>query len=404
MIRSWKSLTRNAKKVCMADFFWNLGRTFPHAILTIFLMRQGCTLTQLAVLQSIYMVVAMLTEFPSGIWADVFSRKLIYLLSLVVLFLSYLSIGFFSNNFTVLCVSYALYGLSVSLKSGTLEAEVILELSQSEEHIKEYSIISSYLLSISSIMGGLIGSFLYPYLYENIYIISLFLFSTAFFFALSCSFGGKRAVSQSGRHSLYKEIVEGLSIIRDSKALRYILGLLAVSMLFTQPFFQYWQVLYQNSNVPEQYFGLIYILFQLCSVIGTAIYGRLKVRNQQSIVILAIIPVIYGMISLFPWVSLVALPLSVITFYVYGMHLDVLQKQHAPPRHISSFLSLSGTIQNIASIASLFIMASCINKIGIKWAYFIVFILFALSAGILQLLLNGIIAQDIERQETELLC
>jgi len=195
---------------------------------------------------------------------------------------------------------------------------------------KEYSIISSYLLSISSIMGGLIGSFLYPYLYENIYIISLFLFSTAFFFALSCSFGGKRAVSQSGRHSLYKEIVEGLSIIRDSKALRYILGLLAVSMLFTQPFFQYWQVLYQNSNVPEQYFGLIYILFQLCY--------------------------------------------------------------------------LSGTIQNIASIASLFIMASCINKIGIKWAYFIVFILFALSAGILQLLLNGIIAQDIERQETELLC
>ena len=399
MTRSWKSLTTNAKKVCMADFFWNLGRTFPHAILTVFLMGQGCTLTQLAVLQSIYMVVAMLTEFPSGVWADMFSRRLIYLLSLAVLFLSYLLIGFFSRNFTVLCVSYALYGLSVSLKSGTLEAEVILELSQSEEPIKEYSIISSYLLSISSIMGGLIGSLLYPYLHGNIYVISLVLFSIAFFFALSCSFGGKGAVSHSGGHTLCKEIAEGLSIIRGSKILRCILGLLAVSMLFIQPFFQYWQVLYQDINVLEQCFGVLYILFQLCNMIGTAVYGKLKITPSRSIGVLAAIPLIYGAMSLFPWGALVALPLSVIAFYVYGMHLDVLQKQYAPSRHISGFLSLSGTIQNIASIASLFIMAGCINRIGIQWAYFLVFALFAFGAGILQYQLNGIFAQESKKAQ-----
>ena len=88
MIKEWKRLSNNAKKVCIADFFWNLGRTLPHAILTIFLLYNGCSLTQIAFLQSIFMVVAMLTEFPSGVLADVVSRKKVYLLSMITLFIS----------------------------------------------------------------------------------------------------------------------------------------------------------------------------------------------------------------------------------------------------------------------------------------------------------------------------
>ena len=48
MTKNIKYLTRNAKLVCAADFFWNLGRTFPHAILTIFLLEQGFDLVQIA--------------------------------------------------------------------------------------------------------------------------------------------------------------------------------------------------------------------------------------------------------------------------------------------------------------------------------------------------------------------
>ena len=61
MTKNIKYLTRNAKLVCAADFFWNLGRTFPHAILTIFLLEQGFDLVQIATLQSVFMIVAMVT-------------------------------------------------------------------------------------------------------------------------------------------------------------------------------------------------------------------------------------------------------------------------------------------------------------------------------------------------------
>lgn len=384
MIRDWKSLTSNAKKVCIADFFWNLGRTLPHAILTVFLIYQGCTLIQIAILQSVFMIVVTLTEFPSGVLSDMFSRKNVYLLSLITLFISYLLIGFYSYNFIMLCISYVLYGLSVSLKSGTLEAEVVLELSNAQKSIKEYSILSSYIMSVSAIVGGLIGSILYSWINQKIYIISLILFIFSFISATLCSFSQDRKETKERRSTLVLEISKGLCIINKSQILKYILCLFAVSTLFIQPFFQYWQILYQNNNVSNQYFGVIYIIFQICNIIGTSLYKRMKIERFSVIIILLIIPVIYGIGILFERGTLVSLPLSVIIFFIYTMHLNVIQKQFAPKEHISSFFSLVGTIENLISIGSLFIMAKFMNVIGVELAYLVLFVIFTIFTVILQ--------------------
>lgn len=394
MIRDWRLLTSNAKKVCIADFFWNLGRTLPHAILTIFLIYQGCTLTKIAVLQSIFMIVATLTEFPSGVLSDIFSRKNVYLLSLVALFISYLLIGFYSHNFIILCVAYVLYGLSVSLKSGTLEAEVILELSNAQKSIKEYSVLSSYVMSVSSIVGGLIGSILYSWINQKIYIISLSLFILSFISAILCSFSKSEREKKEERITLIQEVSKGFSIIKKSQILKYILCLFATSTLFIQPFFQYWQVLYQGNNVPNQYFGMIYVMFQICNIIGTAMYRRIKIERFAIIIILLIIPIVYGIGILFEGGVLFSLPLSVVIFFIYNMHLNVIQKQFAPKEHISGFFSLVGTIENVISIGSLFIMAKCTNIIGVKLAYLVLFVMFSILTVILQEKLELLIKTD----------
>lgn len=106
------------------------------------------------------MIVAMVTEFPSGIWADLFGRKQIYMAAVVTLFCSYLLIGFFSDHFIVILFAYVLYGLSVALKSGTLEAEVVLEFEKEQRDIKAYSVASSYVMSISSIARRFAGKFI----------------------------------------------------------------------------------------------------------------------------------------------------------------------------------------------------------------------------------------------------
>ena len=82
------------------------------------------------------MVVVMFAEFPSGVVADIFSRKTIYILSILVNFFSYIIIGFCKGNFILLIIAYILYGLALALKSGTLDAEIVLE--YRKEEVKSY--------------------------------------------------------------------------------------------------------------------------------------------------------------------------------------------------------------------------------------------------------------------------
>ena len=347
MTKNIKYLTRNAKLVCAADFFWNLGRTFPHAILTIFLLEQGFDLVQIATLQSVFMIVAMVTEFPSGIWADLFGRKQIYMAAVVTLFCSYLLIGFFSDHFIVILFAYVLYGLSVALKSGTLEVEVVLEFEKEQRDIKAYSVASSYVMSISSIAGGLLGSLFYEKMHSYMYAISLMLFVLALLMAALCVFS---------------------------------------ATLFVQPFFQYWQVLYQQGGIPIRYFGIIYVAFQACNLVGTMIYNWMKMSNKKIMIFVWLIAIIFAFSMLNTQLALFLLPVSVILFYVFYQHLDVLQKKVAPKQFMSSFFSLVGTSENIASIVSLFIMATCIEYVGITYAYIILFFMFSVCTYICYLL------------------
>lgn len=240
MVRDLKYLTKNARFVLLADFFWNLGRTFPHAILTVFLLTQGRTLVEIAFLQSIFMIIAMISEFPSGVAADLFSRKIVYLSSLITLFASYLLIGFFSEYLGVLIIAYTLYGLSVSLKSGTLEAEVVLEYDKAGIDIKYYSVATSYVMSVSAITGGMAGSFFYEHIHQNIYFISLVLFILSSLMASLCSFyeaSGDEVKNETAPTTLIEELKKGIRILNTSKSLLLILALFAASSLFLQPFF-----------------------------------------------------------------------------------------------------------------------------------------------------------------------
>jgi homoserine acetyltransferase len=72
-------------------------------------------------------MVAHITYLSDEAMEIKFGRKQIYMAAVVTLFCSYLLIGFFSDHFIVILFAYVLYGLSVALKSGTLEAEVVLE-------------------------------------------------------------------------------------------------------------------------------------------------------------------------------------------------------------------------------------------------------------------------------------
>ena len=171
------TLTKRAKSYLLADFFWNTGRTLPHAILTVFLLSMGLTLQQLALLQIIYMVTVMACEFPSGLLCDRYSRKVIYATAIFLIAISYAIIGFGKGDFTLLCFAYLLYGASSALKSGSIENDVVLEYREHKQDLQYFSSCTTIMISASSIVGALVGSLLYYRIGYKIYYVAIAFFA-----------------------------------------------------------------------------------------------------------------------------------------------------------------------------------------------------------------------------------
>lgn len=377
-------LTRNARRFLMAEFSWNFARTLPHAVLTIYLLNSGISLAKIAILQSVFMIAAMVTEFPSGILADRYSRKSLYLISIVLILVSYVLMGFFSSHFIILFTAYILYGLSMALKSGTLDADIVLECRENQLDVRHFSVANSYIMSFSSLFGGFLGSVFYSFYKNKVYIISIICFFAAFMIGSTC-YVAKQRIEERIREnkSLKSELKEGIELIRGHAQLRTLILLFALTALFLQPFFQYWQVLYKSKGVPVALFGTIYVLFQLCNIAASFMYKKIKESYLVYGGIIIAIPAAFILSSFFQNGLVIVFPVVVFLFYIYNQHLDVVRKKISPSGHISAYFSLIGTVENVASMISLFLMALAIEHWGIQWAYSILFVIFAVLTIVL---------------------
>lgn len=380
---TFSNLTRNTKVYLIADFFWNIGRTLPHAILTIYLLSIGITLSQIAILQMAYMIIVIVFEFPSGILCDYFSRKKIYIISLVLILISYLVIGLSKQSFLLILFAYCLYGLSSAFKSGSIENDVVLELRALKADLKTFSVISSYVSTISSIIGAFIGSILYQYMNNNVYIIAIFLFFISIFIILffrdklSCQDVHFNALNTN---DIFSDIKLGCKLFFNNEILRKIIILFSITSFFIQPLFQYWQVLYEIKNIPIYYFGYVYIIFQVCNIVGSYLYKKISNNIRVYRFTLVFIMILSCISCLFfeKIVFFVTFPLIIILFYIYCQYLDVILKEKSPAEYISTYSSLVSAILNVTSVITLFIMSIIIKLIGVIYAYTILFSLFSI--------------------------
>ena len=108
----------------MSIILISLTRALPHSILTLILFEKGLTIANIAVVQAMYSLAILLFEIPSGLWADLYSRKQLYILSNVMLLIMCLLI-YYSHNYYLICFIWFLYGVSESINSGTIEATII---------------------------------------------------------------------------------------------------------------------------------------------------------------------------------------------------------------------------------------------------------------------------------------
>lgn len=354
-------------------FLYNFARVLPHAILTVILLSKGMSVSQIAIIQSFYMLAAIMFEFPSGFLTDVWSEKIMYQLSLILIGISY-SIILFTNNYYILCLSWFIYGMSAASMSGSLDAYFVRRAKDNHE-IKRINVLINHSTLYSGLIGGGLGSFLYELLSEHIYVLSLLLI---FLSLMLITFGFHADKVDENKNTTtsesFQKITKELKNIKYQKNLIVVIGLFAIFQIISQLFYQFWQVSFLEKDFSKTYFGLLYILFQIIAILSNNIFS--KYNFSKLLIPLTISLSSALLLSIFATkkiLFLIFVIIFLIPFNLYNNQIIVNIQKESDPNIVASVVSLAGTVSSIISMIVLW-MIGILNNYFDFWCVEIVLI------------------------------
>ncbi|NDR60599.1 MFS transporter [Fructilactobacillus sanfranciscensis] len=335
-------------------FLYNFARVLPHAVLTVILLDKGMSIGNIAFIQSFFMIAVLLFEFPSGILTDIWSEKNIYLIALFLLAISYFLI-MISHSFLILCLSWFIYGISSASISGSLETYFLKKYQNNEYLMKKFNINLNNINLISGLIGGGIGSFIYAYIEDALYVISiLFIIVSAI---LIIFFFRSNSKIHSQNNMNFKNIITELKNINDKQIYIDIL-LFAIFQIIAQLFFQFWQVMFLSAGINKKQFGIFYIIFQLIALFSNFVFGRITFKKLKPFLIifisvLLILGIYFDHVS---WVFVILILLFLLPFNIYSNQLFLDIQKQSPSHILASVMSFAGTIGSIVSMIFLWVI------------------------------------------------
>ncbi|MHC9531947.1 MFS transporter [Dellaglioa sp. L3N] len=317
------------------------------------LLDKGMTIGKIAIIQSFFMIAGLLFEFPSGIITDIWSEKIMYQLSLGLLAVSYFII-MISYDFYFLCFSWFIYGISNAAISGSLESYFVRRFKNDERKIKSFNIKYNNINLYSGLIGGGMGSFIYSYFSDNLYIVSLVIIMISF---LIISFGFKDNKAEFVERPTLKDTLNDIKNLKhNNKLLLYILSL-GLYQIILQLFFQFWQVMFLEKFFSKKYFGIIYIVFQLIAILSNYIFERVNLKNKYLLLIASLsVLLLLSVCITNKLLFVITIILFLIPFNLYNNQLVIDIQKQASIKNVSSIMSLAGTVGSIVSMLFLWSM------------------------------------------------
>lgn len=383
-------MTRKLNLYYLVNFLYNFARVLPHSILTVLLMNKGISLAEISLIQSFYMLTALISEFPSGVLTEIIGEKNMYQISLILLGISYLGVYVFDDVF-LLSIIWGIYGLSSAAMSGTLDAYFYKNLKKEGKSIKEFNIKNRYSLLISSLIGAMFGAFLYKHIGINLYLISIVILILALFI-LSFFIKIEANRTSSGKHISIKyqirNIVRETISLKSDLKLMYLILLSCSFQIVVQLYFQYWQVFFQQKEIKVAYFGIIYALFQIIAILSTYVFSKFMLNKTPFRLIIMLISIVslsllFSLFSTNILIFAILFSIFLLTFNLYDNVLEYLIMRNVKSQFMSSFISLFGTLSSIVSTIILWVMSILLSFQSLERVSFYLIVVFLLLSLIL---------------------
>lgn len=263
---------------------FSLGVLLP--LFNLILLEKGSTLQTLPLLMALYSITVLCTELPSGICADMFGRKVVFLLACVFQIISFMLLAA-GNNLIWLIFALVFFGLGRAFSSGSIDALIIDQ--AIDQHgdgciakvTARMALLDGTGLAAGSIAGGIIADITGTYLINVLLRLAL----TVLIFFLCLVF-----IQEDRRHlikehtSLLGHLRQGKQVLTSSPVfIAVFIGIFFVGFLLSS-IETYWQPAFMQIHTVQNstwMLGFITFLGFFAVILGNSVAQRLleKFKN-----------------------------------------------------------------------------------------------------------------------------
>ncbi len=267
-------------------FLKNLATGIMAPVLSLALLAHGASISTISLLIGIYSFTVIVSEFPSGVFADCYGRKRSFLLSSVLFFISYCLI-LSCRSIAGLCGAMVANGLGRAFASGSIDAQAIDEAGGNDGALARIaarlSVLESAGLAIGALSGGLLSGL--DALYMGNLGASALIYALLFFLTLFCVHEVPRArktlKGTPGRGLLGAQVRDSIAFVLQKGMIRALVLLSLATGFALISVETYWQPALSSLQAASWVFGATSFTGYVFVIAGSWLAERLLMRHAK---------------------------------------------------------------------------------------------------------------------------
>lgn len=365
-----------------------LGTIAP--IFILLLTSHGATVQTVSLFVGTASLFTLLAEFPSGVFADLFGRKLSFILSLLLQIFSFVLILFFRTA-VMLAGAMVLYGLSRAFVSGSIEALAIDEIDDKSKLVKVTSrlnILESGGLALGALCSGVLAAFGADYSGNILFSVAGFiviLIMTIFTVRESAHIEARKSHPPHLKDHLQKSF----SFVRGSRTAQMLFVLSSLTAFAMVTVETYWQPAVKAFTSSTLVFGLIGSIGFAGVIGGSKLSEWMLTRLPQRGIAVFLVSKLLMSLCLALLISAkfqVPFILVYVLWYIFlggnGVAEQTLLNHEAPTEQRASILSLLSFVFRIGSLLASVLCYLISSGMDYRYSWLIAAGLLAISTAV----------------------